>query len=68
MFNIGDRVELIERYGARLVGDTGIITYVRPERGLVTVIMDEKDSQKDHDKICCFESRVKLYEQFQYWR
>ena len=64
MFNIGDRVELIERYGGRLVGDTGIITYVRPERGLVTVIMDEKCSQKVCDKICCFNTRVKIYEQF----
>ena len=62
LLKFGDRVILIERYGGRLVGDTGIITDVRPERGLVTVIMDEKDSQKNHDKICCFESRVKLYE------
>lgn len=62
MFNIGDRVELIERYCGRLVGDTGIITDVRPERGLITAVMDEKLSDKNSDKICCFDSRVILYE------
>lgn len=63
MLNVGDMVELTENYGGRLVGDTGIITDVNIGRGLVTVVMDEKCSQKCCDKICCFDTRVKTYEQ-----
>lgn len=62
MFNIGDRVELTEIYGRRLVGDTGVITDVNPRRGLITIMMDEKLSDKNSDRICCFDSRVILYE------
>lgn len=62
MFDVGDRVELVERYCKREKGDTGIITDVRPERGLITAVMDEKLSDKNSDKICCFDSRVILYE------
>ena len=61
MFDVGDRVELVERYCKREKGDTGIIIKTIPTRRLITIMMDEKLSDKNSDKICCFDSKVKTY-------
>lgn len=59
-FKVGDRVELIENYGTRKVGDQGIVTGVQGVHGtaLVYVRMDQRN-QYGSRQIDCFARRLR---------